>query len=640
MSHQVLARKYRPKTFANLMGQTHVSQAIGNALKSGRLHHAYLFTGTRGVGKTTIARLLAKALNCETGVVEEPCGTCDTCIEIDEGRYIDLIEVDAASKTKVEDTRELLENLHYASTRGRYKIYIIDEVHMLSGHSFNALLKTLEEPPEHVKFLLATTDPQKLPITILSRCLKFNLKRLSLKQINDQLSYVLTEEKIPFEAEALMPLAVAADGSMRDALSLVDQAISFGDNQISLKLIEEMLGNLSSVQLDKLIHCLLVQDANGLINNLHALVDHGAEPASILMEVINQLQQLAMYKAVPDVVNEQSTISKSIKDMANEFNSEEVQLYYQIALHGYKDIQISPLPIGALEMTFLRMLTFTPVTKINVHTPQSDSSRDSKNTAIQIAPEISQSQTKEKESQSSAQETQIDEVAVTAQDHPAFAPPIDDYPSYQTPVKEDIQDLAQEPIQKPTQEPIEQNEGQQNTSQETAKQGKDESDLEKKNDEIESFDNNLESYLQNAEQNLTETWFAIVEQIECSGFEKEMFKHCFLNQLKLHDGALSMQLGVDSKHDLLVDHKQQQRLLSLVKDYFVKHYNLDKINIIYQENIAEQLSHTPRQVEHINEENLKQFLLDSINNDPELAKFRDKFSATIIETSIKSVNTN
>ncbi len=373
MKYQVLARKYRPKTFTTMMGQEHVLKALRNALNSNRLHHAYLFTGTRGVGKTTVARVLAKALNCEQGVSASPCGECDTCQEIDQGRFIDLIEVDAASKTKVEDTRELLDNVQYAPTRGRFKIYLIDEVQMLSGHSFNALLKTLEEPPPHAKFLLATTDPQKLPITVLSRCLQFNLKSLTIEQIEQQLEWVLNAEEIPFDKSVFKPLAIAADGSMRDALSLLDQAIAYSNGEPNLADIEAMLGSVQKSRIFALLDALANENGRQLIEHTRILTGQGIDVNTILAELITTLQRVALCQMIPDIIDDSLGDQAGIEKTAQLISPEDIQLYYQIALNGRKDLPYSPQPQSGFEMILLRMLAFKPThspeKKIQVKTP-------------------------------------------------------------------------------------------------------------------------------------------------------------------------------------------------------------------------------------------------------------------------------
>ncbi len=361
MSYQVLARKWRPRTFHELVGQEHVVRALTNALDRQRLHHAFLFTGTRGVGKTTIARIFAKSLNCETGISSTPCGQCSACQEIDAGRFVDLIEVDAASRTKVDETRELLENVQYAPSRGRFKVYLIDEVHMFSNHSFNALLKTLEEPPPHVKFLLATTDPQKLPVTILSRCLQFSLKRLPAGMIARYLQQVLDQEGILSEAVALQLIARAGDGSMRDALSLLDQAIAFGSGQVETTAVSTMLGSIDRRQVAALLEALAANDAPGLLQQVAALDENVPDYAAVLAELLSLLQQVALTQAAPDALADDEVADPTeLRRFAELLPPEDVQLFYQIALLGRRDLPLAPDPRGGFEMTLLRMLCFRP----------------------------------------------------------------------------------------------------------------------------------------------------------------------------------------------------------------------------------------------------------------------------------------
>jgi len=361
MSYQVLARKWRPRRFADLVGQTHVARALINALDHDRLHHAFLFTGTRGVGKTTIARILAKSLNCETGVSSQPCGSCATCREVDEGRFVDLIEVDAASRTKVDDTRELLDNVQYAPTRGRYKVYLIDEVHMLSGHSFNALLKTLEEPPPHVKFLLATTDPQKLPVTVLSRCLQFHLKRLSPELIRGQLQKILDAEGIAHDDGSLALLAQSADGSMRDALSLLDQAIAFGGGRVNEPEVRDMLGTIDDSIVDRILAALVARDADGLLAAAAESYARNADPDSVLNQLMRAVHHVAVRQAAPQAPDPEAG-SAIVQECAQQLAPEDVQLFYQIGLIGRRDLSLAPDPRSGLEMVLLRMLAFRPVT--------------------------------------------------------------------------------------------------------------------------------------------------------------------------------------------------------------------------------------------------------------------------------------
>jgi DNA polymerase-3 subunit gamma/tau len=360
MSYQVLARKWRPRIFREMVGQEHVLQALINALDHNRLHHAYLFTGTRGVGKTTIARILAKCLNCETGVSSEPCGQCSACREIAEGRFVDLIEVDAASRTKVEDTRELLENVQYAPTRGRYKVYLIDEVHMLSSHSFNALLKTLEEPPPHVKFLLATTDPQKLPVTILSRCLQFNLKNMNPERIVQHLKFVLEKELVPFEEAALWQLGRAADGSMRDAMSLTDQAIAYGSGKITEAEVRAMLGTLDQTAIYGILEALASFDGRAVLDAVAAMSEQAPDYTGALAEMLSVLHRVAIAQALPEAVDNSQGDRERILQLAQRLPAEDVQLFYQMALLGRRDLPLSPDPRAGFEMVLLRMLAFKP----------------------------------------------------------------------------------------------------------------------------------------------------------------------------------------------------------------------------------------------------------------------------------------
>lgn len=359
MSHQVLARKWRPARFTELVGQEHVLQALVNALDRDRLHHAYLFTGTRGVGKTTIARIFARCLNCDTGVTSEPCGTCSACEEINAGSFVDLIEVDAASRTKVEDTRELLENVQYAPTRGRFKVYLIDEVHMLSTHSFNALLKTLEEPPPHVKFLLATTDPQKLPPTILSRCLQFNLKNMSAERIVEHLKHVLSEESVAFEEPALWLLADAAQGSMRDALSLTDQAIAFGAGNLAEEGVRTMLGTIDRQAVQRVLAAVVGGDAKSLLSEIDQLAGMGTDFQALLEDLQGLLHSIALAQVLPEGENNRGDTGQ-VTSFASQLAPEDVQIYYQIALNGRRDFPYTPDPRRGFEMIALRMLAFRP----------------------------------------------------------------------------------------------------------------------------------------------------------------------------------------------------------------------------------------------------------------------------------------
>lgn len=360
MSYQVLARKWRPQTFEDMVGQEHVLQALVHALEHQRLHHAYLFTGTRGVGKTTIGRLLARCLNCETGITAKPCGECSSCVELQEGRFVDLIEIDAASRTGVDDMRELTDNVQYAPTRGRFKVYLIDEVHMLTNQSFNAFLKTLEEPPEHVKFLLATTDPQKLPVTVLSRCLQFNLKRMTPEHIAGHLRYVLGEEQIPFDEPALWLLARAADGSMRDALSLTDQAIAFGNQKLSASDVSSMLGTIDQRDIEQLVNALVHNDGPALLSEIRRISDFAPDYGAILADLLSLFHRVTMEQVVPGSADNALGHAEQVQTLARQLSAEDAQLFYQAALMGRKDLTVTPDARMGFEMTLLRMLAFRP----------------------------------------------------------------------------------------------------------------------------------------------------------------------------------------------------------------------------------------------------------------------------------------
>jgi DNA polymerase-3 subunit gamma/tau len=359
-SSLALARKYRPRSFAELMGQEHVVKALSHALETGRLHQAYLLTGTRGIGKTTIARILAKTLNCETGVTPSPCGVCQSCVDIDAGRFPDLIELDAASNTGVDNMREIIDNARYAPTAGRYKVYLIDEVHMLSKSAFNSMLKTLEEPPEHVKFVLATTDPQKIPVTVLSRCLQFNLKAFPPERVAEQLHKVLTAENVPFDAKALRLIGDAANGSMRDALSITDQAIAFGHGKVDEAQVRQMLGSVDRDFVWRVLDAVIAKDAKALDAECDRCFENALAADDALAQLARALHRVALFQAVPESVDKEDLDHPHIARIASQIDAETAQLYYQIALHGRDDLRLAPDEQTALVMTFLRLLAFSP----------------------------------------------------------------------------------------------------------------------------------------------------------------------------------------------------------------------------------------------------------------------------------------
>lgn len=360
MSYQALARKWRPGVFADVVGQEHVVQALSNALDRNKVHHAFLFSGTRGVGKTTLARIFAKALNCERGVSANPCSECSACEAIDQSRFLDLIEVDAASRTKVDDTRELLDNVQYSPASGRYKVYLIDEVHMLSSHSFNALLKTLEEPPPHVKFLLATTDPQKLPVTVLSRCLQFHLKALQPDQIRSQLQTILKAEQIDFEDESIDLLSRAADGSLRDALSLLDQALAYGAGRLQASMVRNMLGTIEDDVIEKILQALANDEAQTLLQVVVEMAERSSDYLQALDGILSQIYNLSLYQVSPGILRAKQAEQPWHAELAATIGAEDLQLYYQIGLIGKRDLALAPDPRTGFEMVLLRMLAFKP----------------------------------------------------------------------------------------------------------------------------------------------------------------------------------------------------------------------------------------------------------------------------------------
>ena len=368
MAYQVLARKWRPKTFADLVGQEHVVKALRNALEKGRLHHAYLLTGTRGVGKTTIARILAKSLNCEHPKEGEPCGQCQSCRDIDTGRFVDLLEIDAASNTGIDNIREVLENAQYAPTAGKYKVYIIDEVHMLSKSAFNAMLKTLEEPPEHVKFILATTDPHKVPVTVLSRCLQFVLRNMTAQQVADHLAHVLDSEQIPYEPPALALLGRAAAGSMRDALSLLDQAIAMGSGKVAEQDVRQMIGAVDKRYPYELLQSIAGQNGAALMNQAREMAERAVGFDNALSELALLLQRIALLQTVPAAVPADDPEYPALKHLAAQLGGEQIQLYYQCAIHGKQDLGLAPDEYAGFVMTLLRMLAFAPLAAPPQHT--------------------------------------------------------------------------------------------------------------------------------------------------------------------------------------------------------------------------------------------------------------------------------
>jgi len=578
MSYLALARKWRPKNFSEMVGQEHVLRALINALDSDRLHHAFLFTGTRGVGKTTIARILAKSINCEQGVSSQPCGECSTCKEVDEGRFVDLIEVDAASRTKVEDTRDLLDNVQYAPSRGRYKVYLIDEVHMLSASSFNALLKTLEEPPPHVKFLFATTDPQKLPVTILSRCLQFNLRRLSTERITSYCQSLLDKENIAYEEGACKQLAIAADGSMRDGLSLLDQSIAYGAGSIKLDDVTAMLGSFDQSLVVSLFEKLVSEDAGGVMLVLAKLTEQVPDLNGVLKAVLNVLHGIALYQQVPDacesMLEEQGLSVEVIKNFASRISAEEVQLYYQIGLTGQRDINLAPSVRSGLEMVLLRMLAFKPQTSSNVKSVRSSNQANANaNVSVPSEPKVS-----------SSQNTVVQE----------NTPPFNDTESAAPSIQDTVKPLYN---QQPT---IQQSEVVSVSS-------------------APAIENKVPVTMQSP-------WHEIVEAIGLAGMDKQVASQCILVQLNGHEFSLALTPASAP----LLNKDREERIQQSVKDLLG-----DDVTVTIEMKVAEGESPSER-IQRIGKEKIASAEA-IIDDDANVKSLLDAFDGTVQPGSVQPV---
>jgi len=598
MSYQVLARKWRPQNFKEMVGQEHVLRALINALDSDRLHHAYLFTGTRGVGKTTIARILAKCLNCEKGVSSEPCGECSSCKEIVSGNFVDLIEVDAASRTKVEDTRELLDNVQYAPTRGRFKVYLIDEVHMLTGHSFNALLKTLEEPPAHVKFLFATTDPQKLPITVLSRCLQFNLKRMPVDMIAGHLKTIMKVEETPFDEPSLRLIARGADGSMRDALSLLDQSIAFGGSELKEDDVREMLGTISHEPLIVLLKA--VSEGNGLaileqIENMSGVTPDFEAAADAL---ISLLHQLAVQQVVPDAQQD----DENIIQLSKELTKEDVQLFYQIALQGRGDIPLSPDPRAGFEMVLLRMMSFRPLREgmqLETHSVNNDSKQDqelSKKKTLTINEPVQEKKTDKLNEQKQRKPESVKKTHPQAEELPPW-------------------DVLPEELQAP---PIA-------TTPIKAPEVKHKYLSNKSVDNQTSEDLSPVEYKKRSEQN----WFDVVPQLKLGGRAAELIKHCLLESQE--NGMISLVLDQGSA-GLLAESVQLEIQTALI-DFYGKKVTL-QLSIAESSNQVPQKTETPAQRNTRKIDERQQQAEQNIASDPFVIELQNRFGAQIVPGSV------
>ena len=601
MSYQVLARKWRPRSFAEMAGQEHVLQALINALDNDRLHHAYLFTGTRGVGKTTIGRILSKCLNCETGISSVPCGECPSCTEIAEGRFIDLIEVDAASRTGVDDMRDLLDNVQYAPSRGRFKIYLIDEVHMLSKSSFAALLKTLEEPPPHVKFLFATTDPQKLPITVLSRCLQFNLKNLSPERITEHLQFVLGEEAVPFEEAALWSLARAADGSMRDALSLTDQAIGHGGGQVNEADVSSMLGTIERSYVVDICTALTGGTGTDVLAAISRMAEQAPDYDQALSDVLSIWHQVAILQTVPEALDKGVGNYSELLNLAAVASKEDVQLFYQICLLGRKDLHLAPDLKSGFEMVMLRALAFRP-----------DANPPIREASPVPAPQEAESQAKKPEV--AAPEAQPPAAAPTAAEPAPVSQPAPQ--SLAEPTQPQQSNAAVELDAPPWQEP-----SASLNKEPSASSNKEPSASPNKEPEPPAAQ-------KIALQDFTpDKWIEIRKQLTIGASLGEIASHC------LYQGRSGSQLQflIDNNQTSLYDTAHQQTLGEALSDYFA-----EPLSVEITFGVAEQ--ETPRAADNREKAERLAEAVDTLNADPSVIKFKQLFDGHLNEQSVRPID--
>ena len=601
MSYQVLARKWRPRSFAEMAGQEHVLQALINALDNDRLHHAYLFTGTRGVGKTTIGRILSKCLNCETGISSVPCGECPSCTEIAEGRFIDLIEVDAASRTGVDDMRDLLDNVQYAPSRGRFKIYLIDEVHMLSKSSFAALLKTLEEPPPHVKFLFATTDPQKLPITVLSRCLQFNLKNLSPERITEHLQFVLGEEAVPFEEAALWSLARAADGSMRDALSLTDQAIGHGGGQVNEADVSSMLGTIERSYVVDICTALTGGTGTDVLAAISRMAEQAPDYDQALSDVLSIWHQVAILQTVPEALDKGVGNYSELLNLAAVASKEDVQLFYQICLLGRKDLHLAPDLKSGFEMVMLRALAFRP-----------DANPPIREASPVPAPQEAESQAKKPEV--AAPEAQPPAAAPTAAEPAPVSQPAPQ--PLAEPTQPQQSNAAVELDAPPWQEP-----SASSNKEPSASSNKEPSASPNKEPEPPAAQ-------KIALQDFTpDKWIEIRKQLTIGASLGEIASHC------LYQGRSGSQLQflIDNNQTSLYDTAHQQTLGEALSDYFA-----EPLSVEITFGVAEQ--ETPRAADNREKAERLAEAVDTLNADPSVIKFKQLFDGHLNEQSVRPID--
>jgi len=591
MSYQVLARKWRPRIFAEMAGQQHVLQALINALDNDRLHHAYLFTGTRGVGKTTIARILSKCLNCEAGVSSVPCGECSACNEINEGRFVDLIEVDAASRTGVDDMRDLLDNVQYTPARGRYKIYLIDEVHMLSKNSFAALLKTLEEPPPHVKFLFATTDPQKLPITVLSRCLQFNLKNLSPERITEHLQFVLGEEKVPFEEAGLWSLARAADGSMRDALSLTDQAIGHGGGQVNEADVSSMLGTIERSYVIDICKALASGSGSEILAAIARMAEQAPDYDMALADVLSIWHQVAIVQTVPEALDKGLANYSEVLALSAQVSREDVQLFYQICLLGRKDLQLSADAKSGFEMVMLRALAFRPQ-----NSPRGPALNTSGQAAAAtpvpapVAPEASKATSVPPEVEPSVKKSE----AQVAEDMPPWEPQVE----AQKPL------VSEEPSAFPN----------------SAFPNKEASASSNKELSVDAATIPLQDFS-------PENWIELRKQLSIVASLGEIASHC----LYLGRSGTALRFLIDSGHNSLYDDPHQEQFSEALSDYFKT-----PVTVEISLGVAEQ--ETPRAANLREKSERLAEAVETLNNDPAVVKFKQLFDGGVDERSVQPID--
>ena len=594
MAYLALARKWRPKTFSEVVGQTHVVQALSNALDSGRVHHAFLFTGTRGVGKTTLARIFAKSLNCESGTSAEPCQQCSTCLSIDEGRYVDLIEVDAASSTKVDDTRELLENVQYAPTMGKFKVYLIDEVHMLSGHSFNALLKTIEEPPEHVKFLFATTDPQKLPVTVLSRCLQFNLRAMRPEQVENQLVKILTKEGVEFDQPALQAIAKAADGSMRDGLSLLDQAIAQGGGSVLSADVENMLGTIKSQHTEAILSALAQRDIDSALAVISDMADNAVDFSQALDEVLRQLYYVSLAQVAPAALTSSDANQNLISKISQAIDMQTVQLYYQVGLISKRDIALAPSLRVGFEMALLRMLAFEPE-----QNPQAVISTEPKAQLESAQLERSTQLERSAQLQSSGEQASYEQTA-----QPVSAP------AMQPAEPQTAQQTTAAQIQEPPQQ-AQNNQHQQQQTQQAPVQAT-------------PNENQVSAIAVTLAGN--NEWGELLEQTDLQGFAKQLGMHCACERLT--EERIDLALSPQTKH-LFKEERLEQIVASLRATL--------NSNVNVHLEIEQSDKETPAEcLERLGFERQEQ-TKDNMVNDPGVKALMSEFNATIDEQSIKPI---